>query len=215
MSRRLLYAAALVALATSACASADQGSPAAPESATASSTSSTASSTTSETETPTSTTVSVPPGPVAEILAARQVSPDDFHDMSYGGETPESMTKSRMVAFRTPSANIACTWDPGAETGETAVTCSAKDRTSPPPVRPADCENNWATSYVQLGPDGSVDNGVCTGGVLVPSIANTLPYGSALVAGDFGCLSAETGVTCAHIPSGRGFVLSREQLAPF
>lgn len=120
-----------------------------------------------------------------------------------------------MVAFMTPSANIACNWSVTNPTGELGINCAAKERTSPPPARPANCELNWATSYVQLHPDGVVNDGVCTGGVLTPSIANTLPYGSALVAGDFGCLSAEAGVTCAHIPSGRGFVLSREKLTTF
>ncbi|WP_255065256.1 hypothetical protein [Mycolicibacterium arenosum] len=174
------------------------------------------SSSTTQTTSASTTTAAAASGPVAEILAARQVNADDFHDMSFGGDKPEDMTESSsMVAFITPSANIACNWSLTDPTGELGINCDAKERTSPPPERPANCELNWATGYVQLHPDGVVENGVCTGGVLTPSIANTLPYDSALVAGDFGCLSAEAGVTCAHIPSGRGFVLSREELRTF
>lgn len=213
MSRGVLYAAVMMALIASACGSTERGSPVAAD-ATESSASS--SSSTTQTTSASTTTAAAASGPVAEILAARQVNADDFHDMSFGGDKPEDMTRNDgAVAFVTPSANIVCSWSPGSETGETAVMCSAKERTSPPPARPANCQMAWATSYVQLNSSGSVDNGICTGGVLVPSIANTLPYDSALVAGDFGCLSAEAGVTCAHIRSGRGFVLSREELTTF
>jgi hypothetical protein len=153
---------------------------------------------------------------VADILRARQVRADDYHKMSFGGETPESMTdQPGQVAFITPTANIACNWSPADPTAELGLNCLAKERTSPPPARPADCRYSWATGYVRLNPDGAVEDGVCTGGVLTPSIANPLAYGSALVAGDFGCLSAESGVTCAHIPSGRGFTFSREKLTTF
>jgi hypothetical protein len=212
MSRLALCAAVLIALSASACARAEQSS----SESTASPDTATSSSATKATGSTTSTTVAPTSGPAADILNALQVSADDYHDMSFGGETPESMTNEPgQVAFITPSANIACAWSPTDPTGTIGLTCSAKERTSPPPARPADCGMNWATGYVQLGTDGKVENGVCTGGVLSPSIANVLEYDSALVAGDFGCLSAEKGVTCAHIPSGRGFVFSRENLTTF
>lgn len=203
MSRRVLFAVALITLSASACAAEEQ---------TSTQTTSSAPTTTSS---DTTSAAPTPSGPVADILDATQVRPEDYHDMSFGGDSPESMTQSPQVAFITPSSNIACNWSPADPTGDLGLNCHAKERTSPPPDRPADCEYSWATDYVQLNPDGSVEDGVCTGGVLTPSIANTLPYGSALVDGEFGCMSAEAGVTCAHIPSGRGFLFSREKLTTF
>ncbi|BBZ35906.1 hypothetical protein [Mycolicibacterium confluentis] len=65
-----------------------------------------------------------------------------------------------------------------------------------------------------LSADGAED-GVCTGGVQVPQEANVLPYGSALISCDFGCASEENGLTCVHLPGGRGFFVSRENFSPF
>lgn len=211
MSGRFLCVAALIALAVAACASTEQSSPQTAASSDTPTTSATTASATSS-----SATAAPASGPVADILNAKQAAPEGFHDMSFGGDTPESMTtEPGQVAFSTPSANITCNWSLTDATGTLGLNCSAKERTSPPPARPADCEMNWATGYVQLGTDGKVEDGVCTGGVISPTMANALDYNSALVAGDFGCLSAESGVTCAHIPSGRGFVLSREELSTF
>lgn len=204
MSGRFLYAVALTALTVSACASTEQSSPQATPSSSASATTTVSS----------SVTAAPPPsGAVAEILGAQQVRPEDFRDMSFGGDKPQDMTPSSgMVAFMTPTSNIACVWSPANPNVEPRVVCSAKERTSPPPARPADCQEAWAKNYVQLNADGVLQDGVCTGGVLVPSMANVLPYGSALIADQFGCVSAENGITCAQMTNGRGFFLSRESL---
>jgi hypothetical protein len=208
MSGRFLCVVAFLALTVSACASTEQSSP-------QTTTSPSASTSSSATPTAASSTTAAPPasGPVAEILGAVQVRPEDFHDMSFGGDKPEDMTPSSgMVGFMTPSSNIACVWSPDNPNVETRLICSVRERTSPLPARPADCQNAWATSHVQLNADGVLQDGVCTGGVLVPSVANVLPYGSALVADQFGCLSAENGITCANMTNGKGFFLSRESL---
>ncbi|WP_162097447.1 hypothetical protein [Mycolicibacterium rhodesiae] len=103
MSRRALYAGVLIALATSACATSERSGPPSTESPEAS--------TSQASSAPSVTTSNAPTGPVADILRARQLRADDYHEMSFGGETPESMTNQPgQVAFITPTANIACNW---------------------------------------------------------------------------------------------------------
>jgi hypothetical protein len=129
MSRRALYAGVLIALATSACATSERSGPPSTESPEAS--------TSQASSAPSVTTSNAPTGPVTDILRARQLRADDYHEMSFGGETPESMTNQPgQVAFITPTANIACNWSPADPTTELGLNCLAKERTSPPPHAP-------------------------------------------------------------------------------
>lgn len=118
---------------------------------------------------------------------------------------------SSQPAFRTPSGNIECEWMAGS-----GVVCYVKERTSPPPPPPGGCgEITWVWNYVRLD-RGEVSNGVCTGGILHNSgTGNVLSYGSALIEGDFGCLSEERGVTCVRVSTGKGFFLSRQEFRSF
>jgi len=113
------------------------------------------------------------------------------------------------VTFTTPSENITCGWRTD---GTGSLACGLKQRTTPAPPRPSDCEEylGWSTNYVKLDASGATD-GYCAGGIPIPYRGNKLPYGTALIAAEFGCLSEEKGVTCAHFSTGSGFFLSREQ----
>lgn len=74
-------------------------------------------------------------------------------------------------------------------------------------------ETAWRTDghrRYKLDPSGPAD-GLYTGGLPIAYRGNNLPYGTALIASEFGCLSAESGVTCAYLTTGSGFFLSREQ----
>jgi hypothetical protein len=141
-------------------------------------------------------------GPADEVTNANQVDPHHFR--------PEfASATSDTVEFATPSGNIECEWG-GIHTD---LICYASVRnTPPPPPTPPDCEEtqSWVTEYVRLG-ETSAENGVCTGGVLHDyRQGSTLPYGSSLLNGDFGCLSEERGVTCVRFSTGRGFFLSKD-----
>lgn len=145
------------------------------------------------------------------MTRATPLDPDDYQSFSWDPTSPMRYWPDAF-AFQTPSGNISCTWQ---DSGDSRVVCSLKTRYTAPPARPASCEEYmaWAIDHVVLSAQGAAD-GVCTGGVQVPQRSRVLPYGSALVSGDYGCSSEESGVTCVHLPSGRGFLVSRELFAP-
>lgn len=147
---------------------------------------------------------------------AQQVPVEDYYGKAWSAGDPLTPSPGAdMVTFDTPSGNITCSWYLDV-TSDPPLNCDISERASPAPARPADCGPGpgWATNYVRLTSQGAQD-GVCTGGLQTPWAGRVLPYGSALVAGEFGCRSDESGVTCVHLPSGRGFVLSRKAFRPF
>ncbi|MGV0715828.1 hypothetical protein ABQE93_10520 [Mycolicibacterium sp. XJ662] len=156
----------------------------------------------------------IPEEPATPLSAVRQapaVNPADYEQSSW--TTGPLRPTPGFFTFTTPSGNITCTWE---QTGGDRLICGLKARSSEPTPRPASCEDYlaWNTNHVTLTAAGAVD-GVCTGGAQVPSAANELQYGLALIAGDYGCLSEEAGVTCVNIESGSGFFVSREQFIAY
>lgn len=113
------------------------------------------------------------------------------------------------VAFTSPSGNVLCVWYDSIA----GIDCWVKERDTLPPER--DCgEITWFPNYVGLGESETYD-GVCTGGVMTPDTATTLPYGSALRFANRGCLSEESGITCVDFGSGLGFEVNRSAFNPF
>lgn len=163
------------------------------------------------------TTVTPPPAdtPLARVEAAPRADEATYHDMSWNSGGPLTYSEDS-VSFRTPSGNIGCLWYVQTDMDIDQVVCHLAVRDTPPTPKPADCGPGpgWATDHVVLEPTGATD-GICTGGLQVPLAANVLPYGSALVAGDYGCLSEEAGVTCAHTGTGRAFFVSREKFEAY
>lgn len=158
-----------------------------------------------------STVTALPPSVPSEPFAgARQADPRGYDMASFINESGPLQRFPGSANFDTPSGNITCTWE---STGDGPLRCEISERSSTPPPRPADCDLSWATRYVELTSAGAQD-GVCTGGIATPYRANVLPYGTALIVGQYGCLSEFTGVTCRHLPTGRGFFASRERFAP-
>lgn len=152
--------------------------------------------------------------PTAIVGRAHQVDPADYQQMAWGTNMAMRHTPGE-YAFQTPSGNIGCIWRTEADT---RLVCYLATRYTNPAPRPASCPENagpgWSTDHVVLTAAGAED-GICTGGLQVPPVAKVLPYGSALTAADYGCVSEEAGITCVHQPSGRGFFVSRERFATY
>lgn len=144
------------------------------------------------------------------LLSAPPVNTADYELSSWTKEG--SLTKSpgqSSITFDTPSGNITCHW--GYEADDRLI-CFIGNRMTPPPSPPPDCDTasqSWAVDFVSLDADGA-RNGLCTGGLPIPLRGAVLPYGSALIAEPFGCLSEESGVTCIHLETERGFKVSKE-----
>jgi hypothetical protein len=111
---------------------------------------------------------------------------------------------AQLAAFASPSGNITCSMN------ENTVTCGiAELGQQPAPVE--GCEGT--TGYV-VTIDGE-------GKVALPCVApadqpkaasggsDVLDYGESRTEGDFTCTSADTGMSCQHDPSGRGFSIAR------
>ena len=116
--------------------------------------------------------------------------------------------------FTSPSRNIHCrmTFGTADQAGDATCFIGEKQWTGAP--APAGCGANWAENYVAVSAAG-VQSGLCLSDVPVPPVSAELPYGQSLSTGAVTCASAETGVTCLHLASGRGFTLSRQGLTPF
>ncbi|WP_460437069.1 DUF6636 domain-containing protein [Angustibacter speluncae] len=116
------------------------------------------------------------------------------------------------AAFVTPSGNIGCALYRDDEQAPATASCGIAQADWPGVPDPGDCELEWVATDVALGPDGAVTEGACRGDVSFDPSAEVLPYGEAVAVGDLECRSAETGVTCEHLPSGHGFTLARAAL---
>lgn len=139
------------------------------------------------------------------------VDPDPYRLRSYTAG-PMTAADNGELFFTTPSGNISCLM--GEESaGFGAVICLIKEKEFPDNPRPGSCSESmsWAGAFVTLGSAGAAQ-GICTGDSPVPPHSSVLPYGSALVHGDYRCSSAETGVTCTG-PNG-GFILNRASFNP-
>lgn len=141
---------------------------------------------------------SVPSKPFA---GARQADPGGYDMASFINESGPLRRFPGSANFDTPSGNITCTWE---STGDGPLRCEFSERISAPPPRPVDCDLSWATRYAELTSAGARD-GLCTGGIATPYRANVLPYDTALIVGQYGCLSEFTGVTCRRLPTAEAF----------
>lgn len=141
-----------------------------------------------------------------------RVDASTYEYLSWGG--PPMVHHSDTASFVTPSGNITCHW--WTDDANVPLYCEVAERNTPPTSRPASCGEGpgWITTYVQLSTEGSQD-GVCAGGIMVPVEANVLSYDTALVAGPYGCVAREDGVTCIHLPTGSGFMVSRNEFRAF
>jgi hypothetical protein len=105
------------------------------------------------------------------------------------------------AAFSSPSGNIVCILSNG------GGTCGITEHDWTLPEE--DCgEISFVPEYIGVSSSG-VEKGMCVGGIETPVEAKVLPYGSTLTDEGIECTSAESGVTCTHVATGKGFTLSR------
>ncbi|MFC7447113.1 hypothetical protein [Rhodococcus daqingensis] len=157
-----------------------------------------------------------PPNPggrsaeTARISAGSPVDPETYHDAKETDSSPAAPTIG--FHFTTPSGNIRCSTpkDP------TVLLCEVSDHSYPSATKPADVKEpcQWFPDYAMLTGEG-VGKGVCLPRPLVTRGSRVLPYGSSIRMGDFGCLSTEDGLLCAHQVAGHGYQLSRDALRTF
>ncbi|GHH40510.1 alpha/beta fold hydrolase [Lentzea cavernae] len=132
-------------------------------------------------------------GAVDALAQPIPVNPDDYR-------MPNEYLE--YYAFKSPSGNFTCS----IVFTEPSAGCHGK--TSPLPPRPERCNPNisWGSGLF-VDAKGRTDF-ICTGGLLYGGMnggEKVLPYGRSLTAGDFTCVSKETGISCTHKPTGRGF----------
>ncbi len=123
------------------------------------------------------------------------------------GETPAADREvTELTQFATPSGNIGCVIEPA------SVRCDIAERDFSPPKSPSDCKLDYGQG-IALSAGGTADF-VCAGDTTLGA-GETLEYGQSIAAGLLVCESAESGVSCRDVESGRGFELSRESYELF
>jgi hypothetical protein len=112
--------------------------------------------------------------------------------------------------FTSPSGNIECviTSSGDGELVARSVRCDIDERDWSPPPQPADCELDYGHAIL-IGV-GQPAEFLCAGDTTIGSGGEPLAYGEAITAGPMRCESAESGMTCRDVGSGRGFSISRE-----
>ena len=112
--------------------------------------------------------------------------------------------------FASPSGNISCLIAPApVQTGAPSVRCDIRERDWSPPPRPPDCPG--FTDYGQgIALNASqTPRFVCAGDTTFGN-GDTLGYGDSISAGSLQCFSAESGMTCRDLQTGRGFTIARQ-----
>lgn len=156
-------------------------------------------------------------GAVDEEIAARApqgslAADSKYRQYSWNADGPlENPEFDRSAYFSSPSGNITCVMTPAP--GDLAMGCYLATHEFPTDPRPDWCNENitWAPEYVFIYREGA-SSGACTGGALVPTRANPLPYGESINHAGYTCLSAENGVTCTSNTTGKGFKVNRSSL---
>lgn len=111
--------------------------------------------------------------------------------------------------FASPSGNIWC------DITDEAATCTITEYSFTLPEDPT-CEGGTVGPIVRLI-DGDVTTPCSLEGVgdAAPGDFGALEYGETTAVGDYMCSSAESGMTCTNLTTGRGFTLARGALTEF
>ena len=108
---------------------------------------------------------------------------------------------TKLTGFTSPSGNIGCYID------MRSVRCDIDKRDWDPPARPASCNDNVDYGQGIQMSAGGAPKFVCAGDTALGS-GDPLPYGQSIAAGLLRCESAESGISCRDVETGRGFSLS-------
>ena len=140
--------------------------------------------------------------------AEEATQPEGEEESEGDGVTPAADVEvDESAAFTTPTGNIECFID------KVSVRCDIAERDWEPPAPPADCELDYGQG-VTLTAGGTAEL-VCAGDTVIGSGGQELAYGQTISAGLLRCESAESGVSCRDVETGRGFELSRESYELF
>ncbi len=121
---------------------------------------------------------------------------------------------SGYVAFQSPSGNIMCAIFDGGDFAE--ARCDIRSWNYPAPPATQDCgPADFSAGTAEIGAEGSGVVGACAGDTVADPNNPVLAYGHNAGIGQFGCHSAENGVTCANLRTQRGFRLSRDSYQVF
>lgn len=118
-----------------------------------------------------------------------------------GESPPVDREVTELTGFSSPTGNIGCYID------RESVRCDIAERSWEPPKAPASCKLDYGQG-IELAAGGEAAF-VCAGDTALQT-GDPLPYGESIGAALLRCESAEAGITCRDIESGRGFSLSRE-----
>lgn len=121
---------------------------------------------------------------------------------------------NQLTQFQSPSGNIGCEIS-GAYFGGGSARCDLAHNPTAwaLPPKPANCHAGYGNS-VGVGPSG-VAQLLCISDSTIDPSAPVLPYGSTTTAYGYRCSSARSGVTCANVATGHGFVISTQSYRLF
>lgn len=120
---------------------------------------------------------------------------------SEGGAPPADVTVTELTGFTSPTGNIGCIID------RRSVRCDIRERDWDPPPAPADCRLDYGQG-ISLTAGGAAAF-VCAGDTALDA-GQPIPYGQSIAAGLLRCESAESGMTCRDVETGRGFSLAQQ-----
>lgn len=112
----------------------------------------------------------------------------------------------KLTGFTSPSGNIGCLID------RRSVRCDIEERAWEPPPAPKSCKLDYGQG-ISLAAGGSADF-VCAGDTALGD-GGPLPDGESIAAGLLRCESAEDGISCRDLESGRGFTIAQESFELF
>lgn len=118
-----------------------------------------------------------------------------------GSTPPAGRTVTKLTSFTSPTGNIGCQIDPR------TVRCDIGERDWSPPPAPTSCKLDYGQG-IELRAGGRAAF-VCAGDTALGG-GEALDYGTAIAAGLLRCESAESGMTCRDVETGRGFSIAKQ-----
>lgn len=137
--------------------------------------------------------------PAADPSDSASSSPPPASPSSAPAVRPAPDGAADLTSIQAPSGNISC------RLGEDSVSCTVTERSYPVET---DCPADGPFTITVAAEVPTLDCGAPVSG------GSTLEYGSSAQHGEVACTSASDGMTCWNQRTGRGFIVSRSQVAP-
>ena len=157
--------------------------------------------------TPASPSATSSPSASATTSPTPSASPSASASASASASLEPSIIVTDYTGFASPSGNILCAVDPD----NSYVRCDILEKEWESPPRPPECEFDYGIGF-DLEEAGAQFSCVSDA---IGDIDLTLEYGQRLAAGGILCESAESGMTCTHTGSKKGFTVARADYALF